>query len=188
MLCKHSPVRPKKLIPKALALLIVAAMAGTASGQDVATGQATANVQTALAVTAAQPLAFGNVFQGVAKTQDETSDANSGIFNIVGQGSAGISIYLALPAYMALASGVDRMSIAFGITDCALDTNNTTPATVVAGDGWIDQDPNNLPGSLVVGQGGQTNIYLGGKVIPSIDQAAGAYTGDIICNVAYTGT
>ena len=112
----------------------------------------------------------------------------SGIFTIGGEGSAGISIYLTLPQYIALADGSDRMTIAFRTTDATVDTINLTPSTVVAADGWVDVDPNNLPNNLVVGQGGQTNVYLGGRVIPSVDQTAGAYSGDIICNVAYTGT
>lgn len=171
-----------------IAVLTVVMVAGSSYSQDVANGQATATVQAALAVTAAQALQFGNVFQGVAKIQDETDDALSGIFNITGQGSAGITIFLTLPQYMALASGADRMTVAFGTTDAAVDTMNVTPSTVVAGDGWIDQDPNHLPAGLVIGQAGQTNVYLGGRVIPSVDQSAGAYTGDIICIVAYDGT
>jgi hypothetical protein len=172
-----------------VAILIVVVMAaGSVQAQDVANGQATATVLAALSVTAAQALQFGNVYQGVAKTQDETDDALSGIFDIVGAGSAGISIYLTLPQYMALADGSDRMTIAFGTADATVDTMDTSPATVVGTDGWINTDPNNLPAALVVGQGGQTNVYLGGKVIPGIDQVAGAYTGDIICNVAYDGT
>jgi hypothetical protein len=159
-----------------------------ALGQDVATGQALANVLASLSVVAVQPLDFGQVYQGVAKVQDEADDALSGIFDITGQGSAGISIYLTLPTYMALADGSDRMTVAFGTVDCTVDTMNLTPSTVAAADGWVDVDPNNLPNTLVVGQGGQTNLYLGGRVIPSVDQAAGAYTGDIIANVAYTGS
>lgn len=177
---------PRWSIIAVLVVLIVAA--GSVQGQDVANGQATATVLAALSVSATQALQFGNVYQGVAKTQDETDDALSGIFDIVGAGSAGISIYVTLPQYLALANGSDRMTIAFGTTDAAIDTMNTTPATVVGADGWVDVDPNNLPAALVVGQGGQTNVYLGGKVIPSVDQVSGAYTGDIICIVAYDGT
>ena len=169
-------------------LVVLVMAAGSVSGQDVANGQATATVLAALSVTASQALQFGNVFQGVAKTQAQTDDALSGIFDIVGAASAGISVYLTLPQYMALADGSDRMTIAFGTTDATVDTMNVTPSTVVAANGWVDVDPNNLPGVLVVGQAGQTNIYLGGKVIPGVDQVAGAYSGDIICNVAYDGT
>jgi hypothetical protein len=161
---------------------------GSIWAQDVATGQALATVLASLSVTATQPLDFGNVFQGVAKIQDQTDDALSGIFSITGEGSAGISIYLVLPQYIALANGSDRMTIAFRTTDCTVDTMNVTPSTVAIADGWVDVDPNNLPNTLVVGQGGQTNVYLGGRVIPAVDQAAGNYAGDVICNVAYTGS
>jgi hypothetical protein len=180
-------MKPVRLIT-VLAVLLMIALSGTVQAQDVATGQALANVLTALSVIAVQPLDFQNVFQGIAKIQDQTSDALSGIFNIGGMGSAGISIYLTLPQYIALADGSDRMTIAFRTTDATIDTMNVTPSTVTPADGWVGIDPNNLPNTLVVGQGGQTNIYLGGRVIPSVDQTAGPYSGDIICNVAYTGT
>lgn len=172
----------------AIAMILIVVASGTVHGQDVATGQALANVLAALTVIGVQPLDFQNVFQGIAKIQDQTDDALSGIFTIGGEGSAGISIYLTLPQYIALADGSDRMTIAFRTTDATIDTMAFTPSTVVAADGWVDVDPNNLPNNLVVGQGGQTNVYLGGRVIPSVDQTAGPYSGDIICNVAYTGT
>ncbi len=171
-----------------LATILIAVMSGTVQGQDVATGQALANVLAALSVIAVQPLDFQNVYQGIAKIQDQTDDALSGIFAIGGAGSAGISIYMTLPQYIALADGSDRMTIAFRTTDCTIDTMSLSPSTVTLADGWVDVDPNNLPNVLVVGQGGQTNIYLGGRVVPSVDQTSGAYSGDIICNVAYTGT
>jgi hypothetical protein len=171
-----------------VAAVLLVVPSGSAWAQDVATGEALATVLAALAVTATQPLDFQNVFQGVAKIQDQTDDALSGIFSITGEGSAGVSVYLVLPQYIALASGSDRMTIAFRTTDCTVDTMNVTPSTVVVADGWVDVDPNNLPNTLVVGQGGQTNVYLGGRVIPAVDQAAGNYAGDVICNVAYTGS
>lgn|GEM_PF-269667 len=174
--------------PLVTVLILLLVLSGSAFSQDVATGQALATVLASLAVTAVQPLDFGQVYQGVAKIQDQTNDALSGIFGITGESSAVISIYLVLPQYIALADGSDRMTIAFRTTDCTVDTMNLTPSTVGAGDGWVDVDPNNLPNNLVVGSGGQTNLYLGGRVIPSVDQAAGNYAGDIICNAAYTGT
>lgn len=172
----------------ALIGIIVLLSGGSVSAQDVAIGQAIADVEAALAITAAQDLDFGSVFQGVAKVQDQTSDVLSGVFNITGAASAGVSIYMGLPAYLALADGSDRMTIAFRTTDATIDTNNTTPSTVVGGDGWVDIDPNNVPPATVIGSGGQTNIYLGGRVIPAVNQEAGSYTGDVIVSVAYNGT
>jgi len=160
--------------------------------QDVAIGQATATVQASLIVTSTNDLIFGNVLQGVAKSVGNNVDANSGQFSIAGQASAGINVYFTLPDYMALADGSDRMTISFSNTDCIVDTTTVTPSTAAPVDGWTDVNPRGLsslaPSGVVIGAGGQTNLYLGGKVTPTVDQKAGAYTGDITCTVAYNGT
>lgn len=184
----------KKGVERKFAAVVVAAIicfsssVNVVQAQDVATGAATATVLTALAVSAAQNLIFGNIYQGVAATVANNIDASSGIFNIVGQGSAGISISFALPDYIALANGSDRMTIGFSSTDATVDSLNATPSTAVAANGWINVNPNLLPAATVIGAAGQTNVYLGGRVYPSVDQTAGAYSGDIILTVAYNGT
>ncbi len=172
-----------------LAGLILVFIPGFSYGQDVANGLAVANVLTALSVTAVQDLDFGNVLQGVAKDVPNNDALNSGIFLITGEGGAGISVYIALPAYLATATGDDRMTVGFGSTDCTIDsTTNVDPSTF--GDGWQDVNPFNIPSNLVVGSVGpnQTAIFLGGRVIPSVDQTSGPYSADIIVTVAYTGT
>ena len=185
-------VRPTNLSLRTilvLCLLALIPMSRSAFAQDVANGLVTANCLASLSVTATQPLAFGNVFQGVAKTQAKNDDANSGIFTITGAPSAGLSIYLALPAFLAqLPAGADRMLISFGTTDATVDTTVVTPSTVAGSDGWIDQNPYALPAAVVVGAAGSTRIYLGGKVSPSVNQSSGNYVGEIVCSVAYTGT
>lgn len=159
-----------------------------ADAQDVADGQATATVLTGLSVTAVQNLMFGNVFQGIAKLMPKNNDDSSGIFSIIGAPSAGISIYLTMPDYLALPDGSDRLIVSFNSTDANVDTTVVTPATFAGVDGWINQDPRNLPPATRIGAGGQTRIYLGGKVSPAVNQKAGNYAGDIVCSVAYTGT
>lgn len=181
------PGNPVKYF-KALLTLVAVLFAQTSYAQDVATGQATANVAASLAVTSAQDLQFDAIFQGVAKSVRNNVDAKSGIFNVVGAASAGISMTFVLPDYIALSDGSDRMTISFSPTDAVVDTNNTTPATVVGGDGWINVNPNNLPTATVIGSGGQSNVYIGGRVTPTIDQKAGAYAGAITLSVAYNGT
>jgi hypothetical protein len=171
-----------------MALGIICGASRESRAQDVANGLATANVQATLAVIATQNLQFGNMFQGVAKSIGNNVDAFSGIFNITGAPSAGLSISMVMPDYMALADGSDRMTIAFSPTDATIDTNNTTPSTVGGGDGWQNVNPRNVPAAVVVGSGGQTNIYIGGRAIPAVNQKAGAYTGDLIVSVAYDGT
>lgn len=179
------------MVTRALVILCLAALlmgAENAVAQDVANGLATATCLASLSVTATQNLVFGNVFQGVAKTQGKNDDANSGIFTITGAPSAGLSIYMSLPAFLALLpGGADRMIISFSTTDATVDTTTVTPSTVGAGDGWIDQNPYALPAAVVIGAGGSTRIYLGGKVSPAVNQSAGNYVGDVICSVAYTG-
>lgn len=170
------------------AIICLSLSAGSVKAQDVATGNATATVLAALAVASAQNLIFGNVFQGVAVTVANNVNASSGIFNITGQGSAGISISFVLPSYIALASGADRMTIGFSSTDATVDSNNTTPNGVVGGDGWVNTNPHSFPAATVIGSGGQTNVYLGGRVYPTVDQTAGAYAGDLILTVAYNGS
>jgi len=175
-----------------ITLLLLLFLVPTGFGQDIATGQATGNVLTGLLVIATQDLQFGDLLQGVAKSVGRDDDANSGIFTIVGNRGSGISVYLTLPTYIALTDGSDRMPISFGLTDCAVDTAGATPSTVVLADGFIDEDPHNLPAAIQVGSGGvgnnETRLYLGGRVTPAVDQTAGAYFGDIICEVAYNGT
>lgn len=166
-----------------LTLLLVSG----AAAQDVAVGQATATVLATLTVSATAALAFGNVYQGVTTTIGN-NNASAGIFTITGAASAGVSIFLALPDYVALSDGSDRMTIAFSSTDASVDSlGGGDPTTMVGGAGWQNTNPHNLPAGTVIGSGGTTNIYLGGKAIPAIDQTAGAYTGDIILTVAYNG-
>jgi hypothetical protein len=180
-------VRREQII-LALFICVILVLSQSASGQDVADGQATATVLTGLSVTAVQNLIFGNVFQGIAKSMPKNNDDSSGIFSIIGAPSAGISIYLTMPDYLALPDGSDRLVVTFGNTEANLDTTVVTPSTFAGTDGWIDQDPRNLNPAVRIGAGGQTRIYLGGKVSPAVNQKAGNYAGDIVCSVAYTGT
>ena len=176
----------RRLLCIVLAIVVLSAL--PVVGQEVAVGRATADVLAGLTVLAVQDLEFGSVLQGVAKSQPRDDDVNSGIFSIGGEIAAGITISLTLPDYIALADGSDRMTIAFSTTDLAIDQNGASPSTVGPGDGFIDEDPHAIPGGVVIGAGGITRVYLGGRVTPTVDQTAGAYFGDIVCSVAYNGT
>jgi hypothetical protein len=169
----------------AAAVLAVVMVPSVGMAQDIANGSATATVQAVLTVTATQALQFGNVFQGVA-TSVANNTANAGIFSIAGQGAAGIAIYMQLPDYLSTATGDDRMVISFGMTDASVDsTGNLVPTTF--GAGWANTNPHNFPAATVVGTLGVSAIFLGGSVFPTVDQAAGAYSADIVLTVAYTG-
>lgn len=167
-------------------LSLTLAPSRSAQAQDVAVGQITATVQAVLAVTATNALAFGSVYQGVPKSIANNS-ASAAVFTIGGQGGSGVSMYLQLPAYLATATGDDRLVVAFGSTDASIDTTaNSDPTTF--GSGWQNQNPFSLPNGTVVGSpANQTALFLGGTVYPTVDQAAGAYTGDLILTVAYNG-
>ncbi len=177
-------------IKKMIYVLIIlgSVLINKVSAQDVANGSATANVQAALSIVATQDLQFGSVFQGVSKTVTNNDAAAAGIFTITGAAGAGISAYMTLPQYISTAAGDDRMTIAFRNTDITIDsTSNADPSAF--GSGWLDVDPNSLPTGLVIGSDvtPHTMLFLGGRVIPSVDQSAGSYTGNIIVTVAYNG-
>lgn len=172
-----------------VALILILGLPGQTLGQDVASAQATATVQSAITVTATQALSFGDVLIGVPKTISWNNDDSCAIFTITGQGGAGINISLIMPEYLSLADGSDRLIIIFRNNDAAVDTSNTaTPSSMAAGDGWINQNPYILPSAAVIGStGSNTKIYLGGKVVPSGNQKAGNYSGDIVLSVSYNG-
>jgi hypothetical protein len=135
-------------------------------------------------------LDFGNVYQGVAKTQDETSDANSGIFTITGAAAANIACYFQLPEYIALANGTDRMPITFSTTDATFSVLDAAAPSTPSAPGvgaTLNTNPRNLTGTAI-GAGGTSQIFLGGKVVPSVNQAAGAYSADVVLTVSYTGS
>lgn len=188
---KSMPIWLKKaLVISLVAIPAVIMSFSQAKSQDVAVGQAQATVLATLSVTATQSLDFGNVYQGVAKTQDETSDANSGIFTITGQASASISCFFQLPEYVGLANGTDRMPINFTTTDATFSilaaAAPSTPSAPGAG-ATLNTNPRNLTGTGI-GVAGTSQIFLGGKVIPSVNQTAGSYSADIVLTVSYTGS
>ena len=155
--------------------------------QDVAVGQATATVLDVLSVTAPQDLAFGDVLQGVptsvAKTTDLAGGVGAGIFRISGAAAREVSAFMELPDYVSLADGSDRMVIAFASDDGNYnDAAAATPSTV----GATSTNPHSIP-ALTLSAAGDMALFLGGTVYPTVDQTAGAYSGDIILTVAYNG-
>jgi len=176
------------------AVIILASAFGTANAQMAVTNTADATVLAAISLAATENLEFGNVFQGVPKEVARTAtgaDTTAGIFTVTGEAGAGISAQLVLPEYLSSTNG-DIMTVSFGATSMAIDTTTTqTPLDVAAGDGWVDEDPRSFPAGLVIGGTvpavTTTKIYLGGKVMPSVFQPAGAYSGDIILSVSYNG-
>ena len=172
-----------------LAILTVALFLGGASAQaqDVANGSATATILTALTVTADSAIRFGDVLQGVPVSVSNASNDSSGVFRIVGAPGREVSIFLALPDYLAhTTGGQDRMVIAFSDTDGAYDDAQgplPQPATGTS----TAFNPHQTQTLTLDAVGGNMAVFLGGTVRPSVDQTAGSYSGDIVMTVAYNG-
>ena len=180
-----------------LLLITIAVMSmllspASVNAQDVASGQITATVVAALTVAASSPLAFGTVYQGVPKSISKNT-AEAAVFDITGQANADLLVYASLPEFVATSTGDDRMTVVFSATDADIDTAVVglgNPAVFVGG--WQGEDPHNLMGVAgadpCLGDAGRCAIFIGGRVVPTLDQTAGSYTGDIILTVAYQGT
>jgi len=184
--------RMKWLIRIMMIVAVIMIMYGPSAvqAQEVAVGQATANVLAVLTVTAPQNLDFGDILQGVEAIVARTDDASAAIFQIAGEGSANqeVSMNLQLPEYLwnSSAGDQDRMVISFSSTDATIDTTAGTPGTP-GGGAQVGINPNSIPDTGIGGNDGVIRIYLGGRVHPAVDQRAGAYSADIILTAAYTG-
>lgn len=146
-----------------------------------------ARVLLAITVEASQDLSLGYIYGGVPKAMSYTDDDSAAIFTVTGEPSAGINLQFILPEYLSLSDGSARIPIIFSATDAGVDTAVTSPSTMDASDGWINQNPRDLPAGAVIGAGGVTRIYLGGKVVPPSNLKAGTYNGDILLSVSYNG-
>lgn len=174
-------------IMRAIALLLLLLIAPCVYSQSFDDRSATATILTVISVSATQDLDFGTVFGGVPKTMGNDDDDSSAVFTITGEPGAGINVQLILPEYLSLANGSDRMTVVFDANDCSIDTVGTaSPSTVVGG--FVDIDPRAILSGVIVGSGGTSQVFLGGKVIPSANQKSGTYSGDIVLSVSYDGT
>ncbi len=170
-----------------LALFVILAGTTAIKAQDIAIGQATANVLAVLAVTSTHDLVFGDVYQGVSHDASKTVIADAGVFQVTGEGGSEVAMYLQLPDHLWNATNSDRLVISFDIDDADIDTTAAgTPASHGLG-AIAAVDPHNLPNTELGGADNILQIFLGGTVFPTVDQEAGAYTSDIILTVAYTG-
>jgi hypothetical protein len=157
------------------ALAAFLALPALAHAQASASVSATATVVTPLIVTAGANLAFGNVFQGVNKTVPYT-DVASGRFSVSGFGTSQVALTFTLPTN--LANGATNLPI--DSWDVGSNTANVagtaTPLTVTSG---VPVNANLAAGNLY--------LFVGGRVVPAVAQAAGSYTGNIVLAAAYTG-
>lgn len=182
-------IRARTLTCTILVAVFILILSSTSpvQAQEVAIGQATATVLTALQVVASQALQFGaSVLQGVP-TSVGPGDATCGHFTITGAATQEISVNLQLPDYLwhGTAGTEDRLVIAFNATDMIVDPDAAgvpgTPSVSALG----ASDPFSI--ADVTPLVGTVNLFLGGSIFPAVDQRVGAYSADIVCTVAYTG-
>ena len=125
-------------------------------------------------------LSFGDIFPGIPKAIAKTTPGSAAEFFISGTAGSEVTIDFALPTYMNY--GGNNMQLVFRETDCALDSSSTPDQT--------NPGSNNLdPWHTItyrLGSGGLT-VWLGGLVIPKLQQREGSYTATIVLTVAYTG-
>lgn len=185
----HLESRMKNLLRLILVVTVAAFLTGPAllQAQDVAVGQATANVLAVLTVTATHALAFGDVMQGVPHVASKTVIADAGVFQITGEGGQEVAMYMQLPDYLWNSTNTDRLVIAFSSTDADIDTTTVGTPAAHGGGAIVGVDPHNIPETPLGNADNILKIYLGGTVHPTVDQRASAYSADIILTVSYTG-
>jgi hypothetical protein len=155
--------------------MIVAGLALSANvlAAQSATINATATVLSPITVTGANPLAFGNVTPGVAKTI-AASASTAGLFTVAAANTTPIAVTFTLPgtltgpgapmpmsAWTGLWNQANNQGAGTAFTPSAVALNQTTSAT------------------------GGFFVWVGATVTPAAVQTAGAYTGVITMNVVY---
>jgi Domain of unknown function (DUF4402) len=156
------------------ALAAIFSLAASAAQAQSANISATATVLTAMTVTGASPLAFGNVFPGVASTVAATNAPNSGRFDLTGSNSANVNLTFTLPTN--LTSGANNLPIGTW-TGCRNATNTTAGCTAFT--------PSASATAAAFSAAGALYVFVGGTVSPAANQAAGAYTGTVTLTAAY---
>lgn len=131
-------------------------------------------------ITINNNLAFGDVYPGIPKIIDKRNAGSAAEFQVSGTAGNEISIDFALPTYMNRSG--NNMQLIFRETDCSLDSSATPDQS---NPGYDNIDPwHTITYSL--GLNGLT-IWLGGTVVPKLNQINGAYSGNVVLTVTYTG-
>jgi hypothetical protein len=131
-------------------------------------------------ITVNDNLSFGAIFPGVPKAVSKYIPGEAAEFHIAGTPNAEVSIDFTLPSYMHTTG--DRMQLIFSTTDCAIDSS-------AAPDQAHPMEDNINPRHTIVSRLGFSGltIWLGGSVVPTLNQKPGDYSGVIVLTVGYTG-
>lgn len=159
---------------KAVSIIVAGlALSATVLNAQSANINATATVLSPITVSGTNPLAFGNVTPGVAKTI-AASAATAGLFTVAAANSTPIAVTFTLPATLTGPGAPMPMSAWTGLWNQA---NNQGAATVFT--------PSAVPLNQTTSAGGAFFVWVGGTVTPAAVQTAGGYTGVITMNVVY---
>ena len=124
-----------------------------------------------------QDLQFGNVLPGFPTSISRLDAINTGQYRIDGANKAEVRVDLALPTD--LVSGGSNLTVQFGSADGGYSKKSNINSSTAF-------DPS-LPLVTKLSNQGQLYVWLGGTVIPTAVQPAGAYSATIVLTVAYTG-
>ena len=148
--------------------------AATAEAQSTSANiQATATVLSAVTVTGATDLQFGNVTPGVNKTIG-IADAGAGRFDVIKAATEGVTLAFTLPAN--LTSGGNTLPIGSwtGGWNTSVTPAGATTFTPSAG------------GTNTAATAGTTlSVYVGATVSPAAGQVAGSYAGTVTMSAIY---
>ncbi|MCP4633673.1 MAG: DUF4402 domain-containing protein [candidate division Zixibacteria bacterium] len=126
-------------------------------------------------------LEFGQIFPGVPKSIDKVSVGNAAEFSVSGTTDAEVEVIFTLPTYMHTTGA--NMQMIFYETDCSMDSSATPDQSNPL------YDDLNPWSTLTYGlnSSGELLIWLGGTVVPGLDQKSGSYTATIVITVTETG-
>ena len=134
--------------------------------------QASATVVAQLDVTAGNALDFGDVSPGIPSS---VAYGSGGSFSITGGGGASVILDFTLPTN--LTDGGNNLPISFSSTDANWEDGTTSS-------GSNEFDPNSSE-TITFPSDGDMTVFIGGTVSPTVGQAAGTYTGNIVLTATY---
>jgi hypothetical protein len=168
----------RSLLGLTFVLVASAMLAAPAAAQVSATStiQVTGTVAGAISVTGGNPLQFGVIIPGLARTITPASPS-AGTFTVGGQSGAGVQLtFPALPTVMT-GPGVD---IPLGLALVYHTANDPTGGTTI--DPAVTTNPIT---ALSTDNPGVLYVFLGGTVTPDGAQAPGSYSATFTLTAAY---
>lgn len=155
-----------------VAILFVG-FSATSFAQSSATDNITAQAEVIsdLAITGVQNLNFDQVYVGTSESVSE-SDNGAGHFQISYSSGTQVDLNFNLPNN--LSSGSETLDINFGPTDASWDGDTANNIF----------NPNQSE-TATVGSDNLLDVYIGGTVNPTSNQAVGTYTGQVTLTANY---